>query len=289
MSTQADEWTHHTYQPGSALYYSLYFLPTETRNALIPLHALFKAWQDVLYECHDSGVAQVKLEWWLTELEQMLAGVPVHPVTQALQPFVHTHQLSATHLQQMLEGHAAFLTQKRFDTAAELAQHCHTTFGTMSVLCSQIMGYQQPETMQYAERLGVALGLAQLFRQLRRDLLQGRITLPLADLAQFQVKEHALFEGQHSAELRALLQHHLHTIHAQFHYALSALSPVDCAAQRGGLIRAHLMWVTLQEIAHDDYQLLTHGIRLTPIRKLWLAWLTQWRAKRGKAPSWNNV
>jgi len=56
--------------------------------------------------------------------------------------------------------------------------------------------------------------------------------------------------------------------------ALALLPKEDRRAQRTSLIMAAIYRTLLSEIQRDRFQVLNQRISLTPIRKLWLAWIT---------------
>ena len=66
---------------GSALHYSLLFLPPASRTTLIALYALRRELDDIADECADPGVARLKFAWWQEELANMFQGRARHPVT----------------------------------------------------------------------------------------------------------------------------------------------------------------------------------------------------------------
>jgi len=62
--------------------------------------------------------------------------------------------------------------------------------------------------------------------------------------------------------------------------AFHELPDEDRYAQRAGLIMAEIYQSLLDEIEDDKYRVLEHRIKLTPLRKIWLAWRTARRAKK---------
>ena len=75
-------------QSGSSFTVSFIFLPKTQREAMTALYAFCREVDDVVDECTDFSVAQTKLNWWKSEVANLYAGTPQHPVTKALQPFV---------------------------------------------------------------------------------------------------------------------------------------------------------------------------------------------------------
>src|SRR5437867_12906680 len=72
-------------QSGSSFYYSFLFLPHERRRAITALYAFCREVDDVVDETGEMQVAAAKLAWWRSELANLYAGHPQHPVTLALQ------------------------------------------------------------------------------------------------------------------------------------------------------------------------------------------------------------
>lgn len=62
--------------------------------------------------------------------------------------------------------------------------------------------------------------------------------------------------------------------------AFTELPEGDRYSQRVGLVMARIYQTTLNEIVNDGYRVLQHRIKLTPLRKLWLAWRAIRQEKR---------
>src|SRR6201998_3065138 len=93
-----------TAQSGSSFYYSFLFLPPERRRAITALYAFCREVDDIADEVSDVGIARTKLAWWRTEVANLFAGHPQHPVTKALQPFVATCSLDAARMNEIIDG-----------------------------------------------------------------------------------------------------------------------------------------------------------------------------------------
>lgn len=82
-------------QSGSSFYYSFLFLPPERRQAITALYAFCREVDDIADEVQDVGVARTKLAWWRTEIANLFAGHPQHPVGKALLPAMQRFDLPA--------------------------------------------------------------------------------------------------------------------------------------------------------------------------------------------------
>jgi phytoene synthase len=63
--------------------------------------------------------------------------------------------------------------------------------------------------------------------------------------------------------------------HSLYDEALRLLPDADRRSQKPGLMMASIYRALLREIEADKFQVLHQRVRLTPLRKLWLAWKVQ--------------
>lgn len=261
-------------QSGSSFYYSFLFLAPERRRAITALYAFCREVDDAVDECTDAAVASAKLNWWRGEVNAMLAGQPTHPVTQALQPHLTTYALDGAHLQAIVGGMELDLEQSRYSNFAKLEHYCWHVAGVVGILSASIFGHTRPETLQYAEKLGLAFQLTNIIRDVGEDARKDRIYLPIDELARFEVPAADILNGRHSANFEKLMQFQVERANATYQQAFALLPAEDRRAQRPGLIMAAIYRTLLNEIERDGFHVLNQRIALTPIRKLWLAWKT---------------
>ena len=265
---------------GSSFYYSFLFLNTEQRQAIMALYAFCREVDDVVDECSDRDVARRKLDWWREEIAACFSGQPRHPVTSALASTVQTYNLPAEYFQEIIDGMNMDLEQQRYESFSELALYCHRVAGIVGLLSAEIFGYQHRDTLKYAESLGTAFQLTNIIRDVREDAERGRIYLPLDELLEYRINPHDLLKGETSDALPSLLGFQAERANSYYQRALSQLPEQDRYAQRSGLIMTAIYQKLLNEIEADGYQVMQHRIRLTPLRKLWIAWTTARRERR---------
>jgi len=265
---------------GSSFYYSFLFLPAEQRRAIVALYAFCREVDDIVDECSESDIARRKLDWWREEIDHCFAGQASHPVTRALQPSLQQYNLPAEYFQEIIDGMAMDLDQQRYESFNELALYCHRVAGVVGLLSAEIFGYQQRETLKYAEALGTAFQLTNIIRDVREDAERGRIYLPLDELLEYHINPHDMLKGQADERLYALLDFQTGRARDYYRRALGRLPEVDRYAQRSGLIMAAIYQALLDEIEADGFQVLQQRIRLTPLRKFWIAWNTARRERR---------
>jgi len=260
---------------GSSFYYAFLFLPKPRRAAITAFYAFCREVDDVVDETVDACVAATKLAWWQSEVAQSFAGQPTHPVMKALMPMAADYQIVQRHLQAVIEGCQMDLTQTRYLDYPNLQRYCHLVAGIVGEVAANIFGQTQPETTLYAHKLGQALQLTNILRDVGEDALRGRIYLPVNELQQFDVKAHEILKRSYSDRFTALMKFQAQRAQGLYDEALALLPAADRHSQKPGLMMASIYRALLREIERDNFQVLHQRVSLTPLRKLWLAWKVQ--------------
>lgn len=260
---------------GSSFYYSFRFLPETRRQAITALYAFCREVDDVVDETHEHDVAHARLAWWREEIGRLYAGSPTHPVTRALAPHVGPFDLPEAAFREIIDGMEMDLKFARYETFDMLALYCRRVAGVVGELSARIFGLSDPRTLQYAERLGLALQLTNIIRDVGEDVRRGRIYLPIDELQRFDVPAADLLALRAGENFDRLMQFQIDRALACYREAWAALPSADRRAQRPGLLMAAIYRATLEEIRLDGAgHVLKQRLSLTPLRKLWLAWKT---------------
>jgi phytoene synthase len=259
---------------GSSFYYSFLFLPPPRRRAITALYAYCREVDDAVDETSDSAVAGAKLDWWQAEIERLFAGTPQHPVTRALAPHLDAYGITRERLLQVLEGMRMDLVQNRFLDFPALARYCHLVAGVVGEMAAGIFGLTDERTYAYARKLGLALQMVNIIRDVGEDARRGRIYLPVDDMQRHGVKAADILACRYTEGFAPLMQRQADRARAAFAQALAELPAADLRAQRTGLIMGAIYASLLDELARDGFQVLHQHVSLTPLRKLGIAWRT---------------
>lgn len=265
---------------GSSFYASFRFLSPLKRRAITALYAFCREVDDVVDECHDIDVARQTLNWWRNEVSQLYLGKATHPVTQALQALLDDFNLAEEYLQEIIDGMEMDLDIHQYPSFTELSLYCYRAASVVGLLSAEIFGYNNRRTLKYAHDLGMAFQLTNILRDVREDAERGRIYLPQDELDKFAVNRQDLTHPVSSDAVQALFQFQADRAREYYRKAFSELPDEDRYAQRTGLIMAEIYQSLLDEIEEDGFRVLEHRIKLTPIRKLWLAFRAARREKK---------
>ena len=268
-----------TAKSGSSFYYAFMFLPPPRRAAITAFYAFCREVDDVVDETTDAGIAATKLAWWRKEVAASFAGQPTHPAMKALMPHSAAFGVTAAHLGDVISGCQLDLEQSRYLDYPGLARYCHLVAGVVGEVAANIFGRTEDSTVAYAHRLGLAMQLTNIIRDVGDDARRDRIYLPMSELKQFDVKAQEVLNRGYSERFTALMKFQAERAHRCYDEAFALLGDADRAAQKPGLMMGNIYRTLLREIEADNFQVLHQRTSLTPLRKLWIAVRTNWRGR----------
>lgn len=265
-------------QSGSSFTFAFRILSRPQREAMNALYAYCREVDDIVDEAIHPPLARMKLAWWRSEIERLYANLPgeppQHPVTRALLPVIRRYDLPQEDFEALLDGMTMDLdmdeTRQRYKEMRELGLYCHRVAGVVGLLSARIFGFRDPHTLKYAARLGLALQLTNILRDVGEDARRGRIYLPQDELARFKVSEASLLAGQPDGDYAGLMQFQYERAERIYAEALALLPAADRRTQRPGLIMAGIYRAVLDETRRIGFPI-NARIHLPTWRKLWIA------------------
>ena len=260
----------------TSFYYSFLVLPPEQRRAIIAVWDFCRIVDDAVDEAEDRTSAATAVTFWRAELARCYEhGAPQTPQGRQLQPFIEPFDLPRQAFDDVIDGVAMDLDTARYETFDDLLQYCHRVASAVGIICINIFRCQHPSSRQYALELGVALQLTNILRDVKDDLAQGRVYLPLEDLRATGCTIEDLAAGQVTAPVRALMELECRRAHEFYERARRSRPDVD----RRRLVAAEIMRAvyseTLRRIERNQYDVFTRRTRVPKPMQALIA-LRQW-------------
>ena len=176
--------------------YGIRLLPAYKREALSAVYALARRIDDIADG--DGAGEQVPAARRAEELERLREKIceasrePApedDPVLVAVADAASRLPIPMGAFGELIDGAQMDVTGRRYQTFAELEAYCRCVAGAVGRLCLGVFGCEpDPAAPRYADALGIALQQANILRDLREDLLNGRVYVPAEDLDRFGVR-----------------------------------------------------------------------------------------------------
>jgi phytoene synthase len=265
-----------TRKSSSNFYYAFMLLPKPRRRALYAVYAFCRFIDDVA----DDGAARepaALLQRWREELDRIYGGTPTRPISRALADAARRFNLPKNYCAEFIAGVEMDLTRKRYQTFDELYLYCYRVASVVGLICIEIFGYRNPGTKVYAEKLGIALQLTNILRDVREDALRKRIYLPLEDLRRFKVSEDDILAGKHSDRFERLMAFEAARAQEFYREAVKNLPREDRRTLLTSEAMRLIYHAILRRIERSRYRVMDRRHGLSAPRKLFLvgrAWAT---------------
>ncbi len=262
---------------GSSFFYAFLFLSPEKRRAMMSLYAFCREVDDIADEIKDKEVAMPKLGFWREEVDRVYAGEARHPVGIELMWTVKHYPIEKEQLTEMIEGMMMDVVGKPTVTDKDLDLYCYRVAGVVGLMSIAVFGYSNEQSKQFALRMGDALQLTNILRDVYEDTKINRIYLPQQTRAKFKVTDQDIRNGfgdneKTNANLKALMQHYLDKAEQAYQGALDALPSEDRKSLTPSLMMGAIYYAHLAKLKSVGFDVWQHPARLTPLKKIWVAW-----------------
>lgn len=225
-------------------------LPAAKRQATRALYAFCRVTDDLV----DRGEAdaETKLQVWR---QHALTWRPPADdlVAVAWADARARYHIPQRYAEQLIEGVARDLHQSRYETFEDLATYCYGVASTVGLMSMHITGFSGPEAIPYAVKLGVALQLTNILRDVGEDWRAGRVYLPQEDLARFGLSEADLATGRLDERWRALMRFQIFRNRRLYREALPGLAWLSRDGRLAIAAAAGLYSAILEDIERHDY------------------------------------
>ncbi len=151
-------------------------LPKDKRRAARALYAFCRV-SDDLVDCSVDDALN-KLKSW-QELTFEKEPTDEDAVALAWNDARRNYKIPWMYAEQLINGVAQDFSQTRYQTFDELTKYCYGVACTVGLMSMHIIGYSGSEAVPYAIRLGVALQMTNILRDVGDDWRNGRIYLPI--------------------------------------------------------------------------------------------------------------
>lgn len=169
-------------------YYGIRLLRPDRRAVLCAVYALARRIDDI-------GDGDLPTERKLAELANVRTGLATlgsddtDAVLAAVADATRRYPIPLDAFGELVDGVEMDVTGRTYATFDELVTYCRAVAGSVGRLCLGVFGSRPHEQAPaYADALGIALQQTNILRDIREDLLNGRVYLPKEELDRFGVE-----------------------------------------------------------------------------------------------------
>lgn len=191
------------------------------------------------------------------------------------------YRIPAQYAHQLLDGVARDITVTRYATFDELAEYAYGVASTVGLMVMHIVGFQGPEAIPYAVKLGVALQITNILRDVKEDWDNGRLYLPQEELAAFGLNEADIAAGRVDDRWRDLMRFQIERNRCLYAEAMPGVAMLHPDGRFAIAAAAELYRAILEDIQAHDFDVFSRRAHISgrgKLRRLPGIW---WRARNG--------
>jgi phytoene synthase len=239
------------------------FMSRPKRQAIRALYA-FCRMSDDLVDCADGDRATKLAAWRRAICDEKVSD----PVLHAWRDTLSRYRIPLGYMGQLLDALATDLTATRYPTFELLAHYCYGVASTVGLMSMHIIGFKDERAVEYAVRLGVALQLTNILRDVGEDWRRGRLYLPLDELQAFGLSESDIESERVSEQWRAFMRFQIARARALYAESLPGLALLERDGRFAVAAAAELYGAILDDIEAHDYDVFRRRAQVSTSRKL---------------------
>ncbi len=261
-----------TAQHSKSFYLSSALLPDTKRKATRALYAFCRIGDDLIDRSVDDPAAAIK-QW----SDIALAADPQSddPVVLAWSHARSLYRIPHRYAEQLVTGVARDLQQTRYQTFDDLAEYAYGVASTVGLMSMHIVGFSGSGAIPYAVKLGVALQLTNILRDVGEDYRSGRVYLPQEELAAFGISEDQIAAGRVDDRWREFMRFQIARNRLLYEEAWPGIALLNRDGRLAIAAAAELYRGILDDLAAHDYNNFTrrsyvnqHG-KVTRLARAW--------------------
>ncbi len=263
-----------------SFYFAAKFLPKIKQKAVYPIYAFCRRIDDEIDEIGESDEQEAikTVKKWENNLQKLYANAASDEkrttnneqqlVFLAWSDLLKIYKIPQNLPLELIRGVLMDTNIKRYETFGDLYIYCYRVASTVGLMSSEILGYSDKIALKYAEKMGIAMQLTNILRDVKEDALMGRIYLPLEDLRRFNVSEKQIFANEFNENFRELMKFQIERAENYYGKGEKGISFLDEDSRFTVLLASRTYAQILDEIKKLDYNVFLERAHTTKLQKI---------------------
>lgn len=252
--------------------YSVLMLPEEKKSALRTVYSFCRKTDDIVDDNKFSKeVKYENLLNWKNELQNAFNGGSKIDLLNSLNVVVEKFKIPYEPFFDLIKGMELDLKKNRYLNFDELLQYCYYVASTVGLICIEILKYNFEETKEYAKNLGIALQLTNILRDIKKDISDERIYIPVEDLIRFNYTEQDLIQNKFNDSFIALMKFQVSRNKTYYEKAEKFLNNEDKKRLYMAMIIQKTYFKILGKIEKINYNIFNKKVKVSKLRRIFIA------------------
>lgn len=264
-----------TAEHSKSFYFASSLLPEEKRSAVRALYAFCRVVDDIVDEVELKKDRDFELAYW-RNLVQTASPSTDDLVATAWADTLLRYHIPRHYALQLIDGVARDLSQTRYQTFDDLATYCYGVASTVGLMSMYIVGFKNNDAVPYAIKLGVALQMTNILRDVGEDYRNGRLYLPREELITYGIREEDIAAGRVTDNWRQFMHFQIEHTRQLYKDSWEGVKLLEPEGQLAIGAASVFYSGILEDIEKHDYDVFTRRASLSAggkVAKLPALWL----------------
>jgi 15-cis-phytoene synthase len=234
------------------------FFPVEESRRIARVYAYCRVTDDLADRPPPGAAPEELLDVWVALSREAFSGSPTGlPLLDRVMREMAEGGIPFEYAEELAEGMRMDLRGERYERLSDLHHYTYRVASVVGLWLTRLTGCHQPWILERASRMGRAMQLTNILRDVGEDLRRGRLYLPRESLERHAVDEATLHEACEGGALApgypALLEELMSVAAQDYQAGLDALPSLPRGFARPVAVAAHVYRGIHDEIRRNGY------------------------------------
>lgn len=239
-------------------YLSSLFLPKEKKDVIRNLYMILRYTDDQFDQTYTQNQTQ--------SLKKLL---DLQNNTQ-IKNFYKQNKIDYSLYEKLLEGMKLDIVKNRYQNYEEVYDYCYKVAGVVGIMICQLYEVYDETLIKQAEKLGVAMQITNILRDVKEDAKRNRIYFGLQDMKKFNVTQDQIIINNFDKNLQDLMKYYTKKAHKLYEEGENGINNLPLYARPSTIFASELYRGILSEIEKINYNPFIKRVYVKNYRKIFI-------------------
>lgn len=239
-----------------SFYFANKLLPKIKREAAYSIYGFCRYADNIVDNPRNRTIEEVKNEILCLKNELILAykyKESEHPILSSFIYYAEYFKIPIDYPLDLLDGVLMDTEIKGFVTFEELYVYCYKVASVVGLMMCYILGFKTNEALIYAEKMGIAMQLTNILRDIKEDKNKDRIYIPIEDLNRFKVTKEQIIKEDFDINIQNLIQYYTDKAQEYYNESYTGINLLDKNARFSIFAAGRIYSEILIKIKNNQY------------------------------------
>lgn len=255
-----------------SFYFAAKFLPRDKKNDTYILYAFCRQ-TDFLVDDLGGDLESKKQAldlWRKMTLEAFEKNISDNSILDLFVKVFAKYKIPERLAFELIDGVEMDLSKNKYKNYQELERYCYLVASVPGLMMTYLLGFSDQKALFYAQKLGLAMQLTNILRDIKEDYQNGRVYLPTQDLVKFGYSLDDLKSQKVDSNFQNLLKFYIQKARDLYTEANSGIPYLSPEGQKTAKLASKIYSAILTEIETQNYDVFAKRASVSTWKKFWL-------------------